>query len=201
MTDDAVLLTASGAGDTDAFETFMRRHQASVARYLRAYTGSADVDDAVQETFIAAWHGASGYRGAATARAWLYTIARHAVHHQARRRVGEPAEVESIEQLAEQAGWGQLPEAASAFDETDRFEVLRMALAQLPADERELLTLRELDGCSGEETAAILQISVSAMKSRLHRARLHLAAVARRLADDGAGPSRPGPSTSAGTAR
>jgi RNA polymerase sigma-70 factor, ECF subfamily len=186
--EDAVLLAASAAGDAGAFEQFMRRHQAAVARHLQTFTGSPDVDDAVQETFIAAWRGAGGFLGAAagtgSARGWLYTIARHTVHHQLRRRVGEPAEVESIEELAAQAGWGNLPEVPAEQDERSLRELLQLALSRLPLEEREVLTLRELDGFSGDETAEILQISLAAMKSRLHRARIHLAAVVRQLERD-----------------
>jgi RNA polymerase sigma-70 factor, ECF subfamily len=183
--EDAVLLAASAAGDAGAFEQFMRRHQAAVTRHLQTFTGSPDVDDAVQETFIAAWRGAGSFRGAAagngSAKGWLYTIARHTVHHQVRRRIGEPAEVESIEELAAQAGWGNLPEVPAEQDEGSLHELLQVALSRLPLEEREVLTLRELDGFSGEQTADILQISLAAMKSRLHRARLHLAAVVRQL--------------------
>lgn len=77
---------------------------------------------------------------------------------------------------------GGLPEVPTDVDDSGRLDLLQVALGRLPADEREVLTLRELDGFSGEETAAILQISVAAMKSRLHRARIHLAAIARTLA-------------------
>lgn len=184
--DDAALLAASAAGDTGAFETFMRRHQEPVARYLQAFTGSPDVDDAVQDTFIAAWRGAGGFRGGdgGATKGWLFSIARHAVHHQLRRRVDEPAAMESIEQLAEQAGWGSLPEVPLEQDEQSLRELLQVALTRLPREEREVLTLRELDGFSGEETAAILQVSLAAMKSRLHRARIHLAAVVRALEAD-----------------
>lgn len=199
MPTDAALLAASAAGDTGAFETFMRRHQTPVSRYLRTYTGTADVDDAVQETFIAAWRGASAYRGEGAARAWLYTIGRHTVHHHVRRRVDEPAQVESLEQLAEQAGWGSLPEVPADADPSGMRELLHVALSRLPADERELLTLRELDGFSGDEAAAVLQISVAAMKSRLHRARLRLAVIARQLASESSGSVSARPSTSAGT--
>jgi RNA polymerase sigma-70 factor (ECF subfamily) len=200
---DAVLLAASAAGDTGAFETFMRRHQAPVARYLRTFTGSADVDDAVQDTFIAVWRSAGHFRGTGHdggARGWLYTIARHAVHHQRRRRVDEPAQLESIEQLAEQAGWGSLPEATGDADDRALHELLQVALARLPQEEREVLTLRELDGFSGDETAAILQVSVAVMKSRLHRARIHLAAVVRSLEHIAAPPAAPRDSTHTGSA-
>lgn len=192
MSADAELLAASAAGDMGAFELFMRRHQTRLARYLQLFTGAPDVDDAVQESFIAAWHGADGFRGTTgdgSARGWLYAIARNTVHHQQRRRVDEPREMESIEQLAEQAGWGNLLELPAEHDASALKELLHVALSRLPVEEREVLTLRELDGFSGEETAAILQISLAAMKSRLHRARIHLAAVVRRL-DGEASPTR-----------
>jgi RNA polymerase sigma-70 factor (ECF subfamily) len=179
---DAALLAASAAGDTEAFATFMRRHQGPVARYLALFTGSSDVDDAVQDTFVAAWRGAGGFRGNASARGWLYAIGRHAVHHQQRRRVDEPAQVESLESLAELAGWGNLPLVSASQRDDERMELLHRALARLPHEEREVLTLRELDGLSGEETATAMQLTLAAMKSRLHRARIHLAAVARSLA-------------------
>ncbi len=161
----------------------MRAHQAAVARYLATFTGSRDVDDALQDTFINAWRGAAGYHGGPSARGWLYTIARHAVHHQVRRRVDEPEQIESLEALAELAGWGCVDERSDsvASEAGVARELLQTALGRLPSEEREVLTLRELDGFSGEETAGLLQVSVAAMKSRLHRARIHLAAIVRQL--------------------
>jgi RNA polymerase sigma-70 factor, ECF subfamily len=194
MTDDSALLRAAAAGDAGAYAQFMRAHQGAVHRYLATYTGSDDVDDALQETFINAWRGAPGYHGGTSARAWLYTIARHVVHHAVRRRVDEPDELESLETLAEAAGWGCIDarSGGSGSDDGIARELLTVALSQLPREEREVLTLRELDGFSGEETAAILQLSLAAMKSRLHRARIHLAAIVRRLeapADAGGRPT------------
>jgi RNA polymerase sigma-70 factor, ECF subfamily len=182
--DDAALLRAASAGDARAFETFMHAHEAAVHRYLRNAYSHIDLDDALQETFIAAWRGAGTFAGAGNARGWLYAIARNAVRHQTRRHVGEPAHVESIdslESLAEQAGWGCAADATVLSDAALAREALTAAMAQLPAEEREVLTLRELDGFSGDETAALLHLSLSATKSRLHRARLHLAAVLRHL--------------------
>jgi RNA polymerase sigma-70 factor (ECF subfamily) len=178
--DDAALLRAAASGDEAAFAAFMREHHAAVRRSLLAFGGSeADADDALQETFISAWRSASTYTGGANARGWLYAIARNAVRHQVRRRVGEPEHLESIECLAEQAGWGDI---AAPDTESLARETLRDALQRLPVEEREVLTLRELDGFSGEETAALLGLTLPAMKSRLHRSRLHLAAVVRSLA-------------------
>jgi RNA polymerase sigma-70 factor, ECF subfamily len=176
--DDAALLRAAAAGDEAAFAAFMQEHHAAVRRYLLA-SGGEDTDDALQDTFISAWRSASTYAGGANARGWLYAIARNAVRHQVRRRVGEPEHLESIECLAEQAGWGGI---AAPDTESVARDTLCDALERLPVEEREVLTLRELDGFSGEETAALLGLSLPAMKSRLHRARLHLAAMVRSLA-------------------
>ncbi len=184
--EDAALLCASAAGDTRAFGHFVHAHEAAVHRYLRIHAGPvADVDDALQETFIAAWRGASTFRGPGSAKPWLFAIARNALRHLVRRRVGEPAQMESLDalsdsgsfdELAVEAGWGCPADERMLTDAALAREMLEIAMQRLPVEEREILTLRELDGFSGAETADLLQISLPAMKSRLHRARLHLAA-------------------------
>ncbi|MCC7052148.1 MAG: RNA polymerase sigma factor [Gemmatimonadaceae bacterium] len=179
--DDAALLQAAAGGDAAAFGVFMRTHEAAVHRYLLSLIGAgADEEDALQETFINAWRSAGSFAGRGAARGWLYAIARNVVHHQVRRRVGEPEHVESLEELAESAGWGA-PATDDHAGATIARELLDAGLRRLPAEEREVLVLRELDGFSGEETAALIGISLPAMKSRLHRARVHLAAAVRAL--------------------
>jgi RNA polymerase sigma-70 factor, ECF subfamily len=178
--DDAALLRAAAAADTRAFDTFMHGHQAAVHRYALILTENrADAEDVLQETFIGAWRAAGTYAGTGSARAWLYAIARNVVRHHRRTRVGEPAHLESIEALGERAGWGALPAVGRESAADVARDVLAQAMRQVPPEEREVLTLRELDGFSGEETAALLHLSIPAMKSRLHRARIHLAAAIR----------------------
>ncbi|WP_396200034.1 RNA polymerase sigma factor [Gemmatimonas sp.] len=182
MSEDRALLRDAAAGDARAFEQFMTAHQAAVHRFLVTSTADGvDLDDALQETFIAAWRGAASFTGDATARAWLYGIARNVVRHQLRKRVGEPAHEDSLEQLAEQAGWGCADPADTFGEATIAHDLLSVAMARLPQEEREILTLRELDGFTGDETAQLLKLSRPAMKSRLHRARIHLAAIVRVL--------------------
>jgi RNA polymerase sigma-70 factor (ECF subfamily) len=177
---DAALLRRSAAGDHAAFEAFVERHQDAVYRYLVLFTGEAvDAEDALQDAFIAAWHGAGTFRGEGAARAWLLAIARHAAGRRRRRRVQEPASFVSLEQLGLDAGWGEsweaLPDSAD-----DRGALLTAALERLRPEEREVIVLRDLEGFSGEETAALLGLTLQAMKTRLHRARLQLAAEVRR---------------------
>lgn len=181
---DGVLLAATAAGDTTAFDRFVTRHAPHVHRFLGSLgVHEADADDAMQEAFVSAWRGAAGFRGDGTARAWLFTIARNAVRHAARRRVGEPERfaaldaADSLEAIAVVAGWGSGDDPAWG----DRVDLVQAALQHLGAADREILVLRDMEGFSGEETAEALGLSLPAMKSRLHRARLRLTAAVRQL--------------------
>lgn len=173
---DAELLRRSAAGDDVAFGHFVDRHDAAVLRFIRALSDDdARCDDALQETFIAAWRSAAGFRGEAGARAWLLRIARHAVHRTYRRHVGEPRDHVPLDALAGSAGWGvpsdDFAERLAARDLVER------GLRALAPEDREVLVLRDVEQLSGEEAASALGISLAAQKSRLHRARLRFMAL------------------------
>jgi RNA polymerase sigma-70 factor (ECF subfamily) len=177
--DDRRSLLAASHGDRTAFEHFVERHQAAVFRLLRASTScEADAEDALQEAFVAAWRSAGSYRGGPSARAWILTIARNALRRAHRRRAGEPVDFEPIGELGLQAGWGQ----NDALEGLAQREVLERALDALDGEAREVLVLRDLEGFSGDEVADMLGISVAAMKSRLHRARLRFVSAVREVA-------------------
>jgi RNA polymerase sigma-70 factor, ECF subfamily len=174
LSDDEALRRAAD-GDGSAFEAVVDRHGAAVLRYLHALTDDADsAEDAFQEAFLAAWRSAGSFRGGDSARPWLLTIARHALHRQHRRAAAAPPRFESLgeslESLALEAGWG---EAADRLDRRlDARETVAAGFAGLSPEDREILVLRDLEGCSGEEVAEMLGLSLAAVKSRLHRARL-----------------------------
>jgi len=184
--DDLTLIQRAAGGDKDAFEQLVERHQASVYRFLRTLVRDASTcEDALQETFLAVWRNASAFRGESSPRSWLLTIARHAAMRQFRRRVGEPQpddfaplddDVTSLLDLGLAAGWGSPvnPEAAAIRGE-ERASIAR-ALDSLDADDRRVLVLRDLEQMTGEEAAAILGLTLPALKSRLHRSRLRFAA-------------------------
>lgn len=173
---DVVLLARTAAGDRRAFEHFVERHQAAVYRYARTLVGRPeDAEDVLQQTFLAAWRGAAGFRGDASGRTWVLTVARHAAHRYRSRVAPEPADDPSLEELGLRAGWGGPSPERLAMAAEERARVVA-ALASLAPADREILTLRDLEALSGDETAALLGITVAAMKSRLHRARLALAA-------------------------
>ncbi len=172
---------AASLGDRGAFESFVGRHEAAVFRFLKASAADdADAEDALQEAFVAAWRHAGSYRGGSSARGWILTIARNALRRTHRRRVGEPSSFEPLEELGIQAGWGR----DDVLEGMARRETLDHAMQRLGAEEREVLVLRELEGLAGEEVAGMLGITLAAMKSRLHRARLKFLAALREVADD-----------------
>jgi RNA polymerase sigma-70 factor (ECF subfamily) len=179
--DDRRLLLDASLGDRGAFERFVQRHEAAVFRLLRSSAAAeADAEDALQDAFVAAWRGAGSYRGGASARGWILTIARNALRRSRRRRVGEPSTFEPLEELGLQAGWGR----DDTLEGLARREVLDRAMQMLGEEEREVLVLRELEDLPGEEVAEMLGITVVAMKSRLHRARLRFLAALREVTDE-----------------
>jgi RNA polymerase sigma-70 factor (ECF subfamily) len=170
---DAELVRACAGGDRAAFERLVDRHGDALFRFAVRQCGSArEAEDAVQDGLLAAWRGASTFRGEASARTWLFQVLLHACRRRRRRRAGEPASHAPVEEAA------ALPDGAAAVDERaasrQAAEALSGALAGLPEESREVLLLRDVEGLTGEEAAAALGIGLAAMKSRLHRARLEL---------------------------
>lgn len=179
--DDQRLLLAASLGDRNAFERFVEKHEAAVFRLLKtAEVDDADAEDALQEAFVAAWRNAASYRGGVSARGWILTIARNALRRTHRKRVGEPSSFEALDDLGMQAGWG----SDDPLEGIVRREVLDRAMQNLGGEEREVLVLRELEGLSGEEVAGMMGLTLAAMKSRLHRARLKFLAALREVADE-----------------
>lgn len=173
------LVTAAIQGSKAAQFTLVSEHLGAIRRLAHAIVGDRGADDAAQETFVRALSSLPTFdatRG--NLRAWLLGIARLVSFEQLRKQARE-APQEDIEtplmNLALRAGWGaEGPEAAYAQAEVR--EQLVRAIAQLTLQDREVLVLRELEGFSNEETARMLGVDLAALKSRLHRARLRLAA-------------------------
>lgn len=158
-------------------------------RYLTRLTkNGAEAEDLLQETFVDAFTHADAWRGEGSRRAWLLAIARHRVFHARRSKLAASqvamdevsGEGKPLEALGVEAGWGRPIDPETLTAQLEERSVMERALAGLEAGSREVLTLRELEGLSGDETAEVLGLSLAAMKSRLHRARLELVASVRR---------------------
>lgn len=177
------VMERAARGDASARRQLVVAYQGVVFRLLKRQCGDdAHAEDITQETFITALEKLPMWRGEGTPKGWLLAIARTKCLMSRRTAASrhEPSEDESLERLGLQAGWGAPmdPEALAA--KLQEQQVLERALSSLAAEEREVLTLRDLEGLSGEETAQALGLSLAAMKSRLHRARLALVAAVKK---------------------
>jgi RNA polymerase sigma-70 factor (ECF subfamily) len=141
-------------------------------------------EDVLQETFIAAYQAADRFRGEGSVRGWLFSIARNALRQSKRKKTDEPVSPDSLESLGLAAGWGAAPTAGFETRLAER-DALERAIGSLAEEERDVLLLRDVEGLTGEEAAQALGVSLAAMKGRLHRARLRLAALLREGERDG----------------
>jgi RNA polymerase sigma-70 factor (ECF subfamily) len=179
--DDRGLLQACADGDRTGCAAFVERHLPAIWRYARLLTGDdTTAEDVLQDTLLAALQAAGSFAGEGSARAWLYTIARHSLARRHRRRAGEPArfhDSDAIDVLGPAAGFGaDAADAEAALEAAEDRERVRAALARLSPADQEVLVLRDIEGLDGDETSAVLGLPLAAMKTRLHRARLRLAA-------------------------
>ena len=169
-------------GDRAAFDALATRHAGGMQRLARAITGQdALAADVTQEALVAAYRGAAGYRAElGPVRNWLLAITRNAAHRALRScREDLHADLEpELLQLGVAAGWGS-EDPERTFEALQDAERLVFAIGSLAIEDREVLLLRDVEGLSGEETARSLELTLPAMKSRLHRARLRLLAALR----------------------
>ena len=135
---------------------------------------SSDADDIVQEAFLRAFRGFEGLRGG-DVKAWLLTIVRncHATAlQQQQRRATVPLPEDHEETLAATQAASPDPESISTGDEERR--TLGRLIADLPAEHREVLLLREMEDLSYREISAVTQVPIGTVMSRLARARAAL---------------------------
>lgn len=177
---DASLIALAAAGDRSAAGAVVARHGAAVARFLRSVLPEGEAhEDAFQETFTAAFRSGERFsevRG--SLRTWLLAIARNTARSSRRASQRMTSTDPNLLDLGIAAGWGQ-HDPEREVSEKERRALLSQALGALDPEDRELLLLRDVEGLSGQETADLLGVSLAAMKSRLHRARLRMMAAYR----------------------
>jgi RNA polymerase sigma-70 factor (ECF subfamily) len=176
---DETLLAAFQAGDESALATLLEKHLPAVYRFgVKMCRDPEDAKDVTQETLLAAARGLRTFRGASSLSTWLFTIARSFCIKRRRRRAGAPNELVSLDSnTAKGMVSGERPPDEAVGDR--RLAIaLDAAIAALEPMYREVLVLRDVEGLTAPEVAAVLGLGVDAVKSRLHRAR---AAVRSRL--------------------
>ncbi len=183
VVEDKALLERAQAGHMDAFETLVERHQDRLyGLALRMTRSEADAAEVVQDTFFAAYQNLKNFRGESAFGSWVHRIAaNNALMRLRHRRVVEAAEEElRSPEFTERGSLAEVPEVdwSRRADEKVLDEELGRAIRQgtdaLPEGYREVFLLKDVEGLSYEEIAEMMGISVPAVKSRLHRARLAL---------------------------
>lgn len=171
--DEQALIERAQEGDEDAFEQIVEMHADRVYGALRRFGLDPDeAGDVAQEVFLRAWRGIARFEGRAQLSTWLYRIAFNEAQRRLARR-GPLEQGEGEEALRSLPGPpGEGPEARIAERELE--QALERALAQLPADWRAAVVLRDLEGLSSAEAAAASGVREAAFKSRLHRGRMRL---------------------------
>jgi RNA polymerase sigma-70 factor (ECF subfamily) len=171
---DAELVRLAQEGDLEAFAEIVRRHEGRLRIVLlRILDDTRDVEEAVQDAFVQAWRNLDTFRADAAVFTWLYRIGVNAALARTRRKHLPTTSLDSLPSEGATHVARDLLPAPSAEANDLRARVLT-ALAELPFEYREAVVLRDLAGLSNEEVAAAVGVSVSAAKSRIHRARLRL---------------------------
>jgi RNA polymerase sigma-70 factor (ECF subfamily) len=178
--DDSVLVSEAKAGSYAAFEELVNRYERKIYRLGLNLTGNPeDAEDVLQEAFLKAFEHLPEFREDSRFYTWLVRIAINEGLMKLRKRRSDKAV--SIEDGEGEEGeflprefqdWKPNPEQIYAQAEMEA--ILRNAAGSLPPGLRTVFLLRDLEGLSTEETAALLSLTEGAVKARLFRARLQL---------------------------
>jgi RNA polymerase sigma-70 factor (ECF subfamily) len=170
---DEQLTERAKAGDLAAFELLMRRHNQRLYRLVRAVLRRRDdVEDAMQEAYLAAFRHLAQFEGRAQFGTWLLKIG----INEARARIRRPLRAIPLDDLPEekspkmeQYGAVRTPEQHASRRELGR--LLETAIDRLPDEYRQVFVLRIVDSLDSAETAEVLEVNQATIRQRLHRAR------------------------------
>jgi RNA polymerase sigma-70 factor, ECF subfamily len=178
--DEAQMIAKVLAGDSQIFHELIRPYEHRV--YVMALSflhNEADAEDAAQEAFLKAFRNLSSFRGESKFGTWLVSIALNEARTRIRSR--NLVKMESLDEPPDEQGqtlpallrdWREIPSEALERKETRL--LLQEAITGLPGIYREVFQLRDVEQLSIQEAASMLGISISAVKVRLHRARMML---------------------------
>lgn len=179
--DEETLLVGLRRGDNEAYETLVRAYGGRLWQVAHRFLGEAEAADAVQEGFLAAFRAIDRFDGNSRLSTWLHRIVVNACLMRLRKKSHQmeqslepllPSFLEDGHRNAVGPAWETSPE--SHFERRELQGLVRQAIDRLPLPYRTVILLRDIEGLSGKETAEMLDISVNAVKVRLHRARLAL---------------------------
>jgi RNA polymerase sigma-70 factor (ECF subfamily) len=176
---EAALVAAAKRGDQAAFEALVNRYEQKIFRLAMNITQNReDAEDVMQEAFLKSFSHLGEFQGDSRFYTWLVRIAVNEGLMKLRKRrpgqvsIDEQLETEDDLVVRELEDWGPSPEQQYARSQLR--EILDTVIASLDEEYRIVFQLRDVEQLSTEETAALMDLSVPAVKSRLLRARLKL---------------------------
>jgi RNA polymerase sigma factor (sigma-70 family) len=182
--DDRELLARAQGGDMSAFEALVGRHEEKVyGLALRMTRSEADAAEITQDTFLSAYQHLGEFRGEAAFGSWVHRIAaNNALMRLRRQRVLDIVSDDDLAgpEFTDRGSLADLPESDWSKRADDKIldeelgRAIHEATDALPEGYREVFLLKDLEGLSYEEISEMVGISIPAVKSRLHRARLAL---------------------------
>jgi len=182
---DEVLVARARSKDVAAFEELLGRYEDKLYRLaMRFVRNENDAQEILQDVFLSAWRNLPGFEGRAQFGSWMYRVTVNAALMFLRARNRHPevmlddVEPGVLNKAAEQSvhgspeDWSQRPDEQLQSEELRRH--IQAAVDALPDGLRTVFLVRDVEGLSTEETAELLELSLPAVKTRLHRARLAL---------------------------
>lgn len=173
---DEELVARAQKGDKLAFEQLTLRYETKIYNLILHLTGNrTTAKDILQETFINAYRSLKKFRGKSKFSTWLYKIAvNFCLMHRRKKKItislDDYLQTDKDEKPRQVPDWADNPDATSENNELKGR--LNTAIEELPDDYKSVLILSDVEGLSNKEINKVLGLSVPAIKSRLHRARL-----------------------------
>jgi RNA polymerase sigma-70 factor (ECF subfamily) len=160
---------ARPARSPESFELLYDEYHQPIQRYLYRLCGSADqAEELAQETFLKAYTGLLTFRGTCSVATWLYRIARNSYLNSLRKPVASKIDADALLAIPDTTGFGDPVRQYAAGEQRNLIE---MALAGLPEQQRSILLLRDAEELAYVEIADVLGLSVPAVRMKLFRAR------------------------------
>ncbi|WP_420429330.1 RNA polymerase sigma factor RpoE [Algiphilus sp.] len=172
---DEELVRRAQEGEQRAFDLLVLRHQSKVLQLVSRFVGEADAPDVAQDAFIKAYRALPNFKGQSAFYTWLYRIAINTAKNQLvsrkRRPQGQDIDVQDAELYGHTEQMSDIDTPESHLLTSEIQQAVSDAIAQLPDDLRQAITLRELEGLSYEEIAEAMDCPIGTVRSRIFRAR------------------------------
>lgn len=178
---ESELIKRCQQGDLEAFEQLIAAYEKKMINYCWRMLGNpSDAEDAAQEVFIKVFRFIESFTGQSSFSTWLYRIASNVCLDILRKKKRQPADTVSLYQSGAEGDEFVLPvedDAPSPYESAQLNEAqraLNAALAQLGEEQRRVIILRDIEGFSYDEIAAVMHVPPGTVKSRINRARKSL---------------------------